>query len=529
MAGVLLLASVGEVSSVTLSCRVVDAETGEPLACRLYITGEDGKSYFAESTAPEGTAIKYDIARSPTSVERHTSLSAHPFKAELPAGKYDLTIVRGKEYVEGVSQVRIGNSMEFPAIPLRRWSNVAADGWYSGDTHVHRTMEDLPTVMLAEDLNVAFPLTYWVTVGFQPPTHGNKNTPDTHGAKLLKVDDTHVIYPRNTEYEIFRVGQHNHTLGAVFILNHQDVFEIGVPPVKPVAKLARQQGALLELDKHNWPWSMALIPLMGVDLFELSNNHVWRTEFFFRNFGEPAPPYMKLQFDGKNGTEEDWLHFGFENYYTLLNCGFDMKPTAGTASGVHPVPLGFGRVYVHVDGAFSYDKWVKGLAAGKSFVTTGPMMRLKVNGAHPGKHWQRDAEFASLKLSGSITSMKELSLIEVIRNGEVVETITPANDPTAEGGYVTEIDQPLSHDGSAWFAVRCFEKRPGGKQRFAHSGVWHVDVAGKPLRPRKEEAEYLVQRVASQIERSRGILPEEAIAEYEEALNIYQDIAAKAR
>ena len=85
---------------------------------------------------------------------------------------------------------------------------------------------------------------------------------------------------------------------------------------------------------------------MDVDLFELSNNHIWRTQFAFTDFGLPAPAYMNIETDEKGFTERGWIEYGFENYYTLLNCGFRMRPTAGTASGVHPVPLGFGRVGV---------------------------------------------------------------------------------------------------------------------------------------------------------------------------------------
>jgi len=47
--------------------------------------------------------------------------------------------------------------------------------------------------------------------------------------------------------------------------------------VTPIAERARAEGALLDLDKHDWPWSMALVPVMGVDLYELANNHIWRT------------------------------------------------------------------------------------------------------------------------------------------------------------------------------------------------------------------------------------------------------------
>src|SRR5204862_7488065 len=111
-----------------------------------------------------------------------------------------------------------------------------------------------------------------------------------------------------------------------------------------------------------------------------SNNHLWETEFAFRDFGAPAPEYMKIQKDAKGYTELGWLQYGFQNYYALLDCGLRMRPTAGCASGVHPVPLGFGRVYVHLDGPFSYDAWMKGLNEGRSVVTTGPMLFVKLTG-----------------------------------------------------------------------------------------------------------------------------------------------------
>src|SRR3954454_7610148 len=83
----------------------------------------------------------------------------------------------------------------------------------------------------------------------------------------------------------------------------KSVFEEGVPPVGPVAKRAKREGALLELDKHNWPWSMMLVPVMGVDLYELANNHLWRTEFGFPDFGEPAADWMKVE-RGRQGFTE---------------------------------------------------------------------------------------------------------------------------------------------------------------------------------------------------------------------------------
>ena len=162
----------------------------------------------------------------------------------------------------------------------------------------------------------------------------------------------HVIWPLNTEYEIFTVGGKQHTLGAVFGPESQEPLTKGVPPVRPIAEQVHAQGGLLDLDKHNWPWSMMLVPVMNVDLFELANNHHWRTEFVFRSFGEPIPRVHEPA-DRSDGMEEKhWTDFGFQNYYALLNCGFRLMPTAGTASGVHPVPLGWGRVVCALPGGF---------------------------------------------------------------------------------------------------------------------------------------------------------------------------------
>src|SRR5262249_23320003 len=144
-------------------------------------------------------------------------------------------------------------------------------------------------------LNVAFPLLYWVTEAFAAPRTGGRSTVRDVEAKPIVVDATHVLYPRNTEYEIFTVAKKPHTLGAILVLNHKTVFDGGVPPVGRVAGRAKQEGALRELEKHNWPWSMMLVPVMGVDLYELSNNHVWQTDFGYSDWGEPAAAWMKVE------------------------------------------------------------------------------------------------------------------------------------------------------------------------------------------------------------------------------------------
>ena len=528
---VLLLAfAVGELSAATpLTVKVTDSATRRILPVRVYLQSADGGLLHVRSASPEGSAVEYHKQRGTGSIEIHTTVSAHPFTADLAPGKYTLTIERGKDYLPVTKTFDIGDEPMEVSIAMRRWIDMASRGWYSGDTHVHRSVADLPNVLTAEDLNVALPLTHWVTKGYTPPTGGNKNTDDKLPARLIKVDETHVIYPLNTEYEIFTINGKRHTLGAVFILNHKKPFKLGAPPVGPIAAEARRQGGLLELDKHSWPWSMMLVPVMNVDLFELSNNHVWRTNFHFRAFVIGTKPRDFKLADPKSGfNEREWVDFGFQSYYTLLNCGFHMRPTAGTASGVHPVPLGFGRVYVQLEDGFNYEDWMRGLDAGRSFVTTGPMLLAHFNGQAAGHHFGgKDAkESKRCRVTGTAESGFPLSRIEIVKNGDVVQTVKPQSEKSKDGGYRTAFDVTLPLDGTSWVAVRCYEQRPGGRERFAHTAPVHFDVPGKPLHPRRAAIEYLIGRMKEELARSKKTLRPDELEEYRQALRVYEKIAA---
>lgn len=546
-ASAILTSLIGPVCAAQDSFRftgnVVDADTGRRLAARVYLRSADPPAagwMFVKSAAKSGSAVEYRKQRGPESVEMHTTVSAHPFVVDAPPGKYTVTVERGKEYFPVTKTVIVKEAPVRETFRLCRWIDMAARGWYSGDTHVHRTLAELPNVMLAEDLNVSFPLTHWVTTGRTPPKWGDKTAAEPQPPRLIEVDKTHVIWPLNTEYEIFTVGGRRHTLGAVFVLDQKRPLQIGAPPVGPIARQARRQGALLDLDKHSWPWSLMLVPVMKVHLFELANNHVWRTRFFFRRWTEELKPrYLEVEADVRGMTERGWVDFGLGVYYALLNCGFKMQPSAGTASGVHPVPLGFGRVYVYLPDGFSYRGWVDGLEAGRSFVTTGPMLEVRFNGRPPGERSEPAAHRAapaagirdahSCRVTGAAESARPLSKIEIIVNGEVAQTIKPANDRTAAGAYRSPIDETIRFDGSSWLAVRCWEPRDGESFRYAHTAPVHFAVEGKPLRPRRAEVDYLIRRMEEELARNRDVLTADELDEFRKALLRYRQIAKSAR
>ena len=363
-----------------------------------------------------------------------------------------------------------------------------------------------------------------------PPAVSDRNMKGDFGAQPVVVDPTHVWFPRNTEYEIFRSGGKAHTLGAFLILGHKERFDIPVFPLRRVSERAHAEGGLIDLEKHNWPWSVAIVPVLKPDLFELANNHHWRVEFGVRNWAVPAPAWMKLPGNGSGtDTEEAWTHYGFETYYALLNCGFRLKPTAGTANGVHPVPLGFSRVYVQC-GDFSYEKWMQGLAQGRSFVTTGPLLLAVANGKWSGEHFKAQGKLR-VRVQGSVYFESLRYRVQLVRNGEVIEVddLTPRTNPDDGTTRMAFFNRELEMEESGWVAVRTFVEMPDGRTRFAHTAPWWVEIEGQPLRPRREQADWFVQRTEEEIARNTGVLPAAALAEFHEALAAWKKIQATAK
>jgi peptidoglycan/xylan/chitin deacetylase (PgdA/CDA1 family) len=507
---------------------VVDAATGQAVASRLYIQGENGAWYFPDSASDEGSAVTYQRRNggNPNALEMHTTLSAHPFVLQLQPGRYRFIAERGKEYLPATNDIAVGTDAVDVKIPIRRWIQLDARHWYSGDTHNHRDVREIPNTLLAEDLNVSFPMVHWTTVAGISPAQSPQSVTNDFGNQPIRVDDHHFWYPRNSEYEIFRTSGKSHTLGAFVVINHKSPLELSVPPLAPVAEEVRRQGGLIDFEKHNWAWSCMLAPIISPDLFELGNNHHWRTEYAVRNWAIPAPAWMNVEGSGTD-TERGWTLFGFQTYYALLNSGFHVNPAAGTANGVHPVPMGFSRVYVRVREGFNYDGWIRGLKAGHSFVTTGPMLLATVEGTDPGEVFKRTGKKPSrFKISGEVHAQQPRVTVEIISNGEIQSTEVPLMKARTTGGYTGYFDGEVTAETSGWIAVRCFEERPGEGLRFAHTAPWWIAMKEKPQIPKRIEAAWFAKRVEEEIARNRGVISDEALKEYEQALRRWREIEA---
>lgn len=127
-------------------------------------------------------------------------------------------------------------------------------------------------------------------------------------------------------------------------------------------------------------------------------------------------------------------------------------------------------------------------------------------------------------MKGSAENRLPLDRIELVANGDILRTLRPMNSEIKSGGFRTVIDETLPLKHSSWFVVRCFERQPDGRIRFAHSAPVHSEIDG-PVKPKRREVDYFIRRMEQELVRNRGVLAAEELAEYEQALNIYRKLA----
>src|SRR5262245_56163036 len=83
-------------------------------------------------------------------------------RLDLGNGRYAFTVERGPEFsaANGEFDVRDAEPTNV-SVRLKRIVDLAKEGWWSGETHVHRQLQDVELLMRAEDLHAAQVITWW--------------------------------------------------------------------------------------------------------------------------------------------------------------------------------------------------------------------------------------------------------------------------------------------------------------------------------------------------------------------------------
>jgi len=169
----------------------------------------------------------------------------------------------------------------------------------------------------------------------------------------------------------------------------------------------------------------------------------------------------------------------FEIWSLLLNHGYRVAATGGSDScfdrpggGVPGIP----RTYVQVSGKFSLAKAARAIAAGRTFVTTGPLLVAALDGKPPGSEFSSGARVRALLIEAwaSGRSQGGLQRLEILRNGEVWRAFMLG---AGRDSVRTNLNF-VEHEAS-WYCVRAF----GPDRQTAISGAFYF--AGDGYRPPK--------------------------------------------
>jgi hypothetical protein len=429
--------------------KVIDPDTGLPTPVRVRLTNSKGHvaplpkeaigiMYGRDDTA-EGYAFQPDSA----------FYVDGSFHVELKPDTYTLVLSKGFEYIEQEHQIDIGAGEEMSeTYTLERWVNMPERGWYSADDHIHirRSPRENPLILkwvAAEDVHVGAILQmgdFWTTYYAQY----------AWGKEGIYHLDDHLLTPGQED-------PRTHGIGHTILLTHdsavrfrQDYYDYGLVFDK-VHELNGLTGYAHQGMSFHGYRGMTLDVLQGkVDFLEL------------------------LQFC----VDEGPVHL--DHYYHFLDLGYKLTATAGSDfpwcgrdTGWN-AQIGNARFYTYVGDTFDFDSWKENFRAGHTFVSSGPMLELKVNNAIPGD--ELDFEKGSLvKITAEASGHPDqvpLQFLEIVAHGNVIAR-AEADEPGQSASRIA-IEMDLQVDKGQWIAARC----QAGDLQEAHTTPVYVTIDG---------------------------------------------------
>jgi hypothetical protein len=396
------------------------------------------------------------------------------FAVDVPRGQTDVVVERGTEYrpFQLTLDLTASGSLEVD-LPLERWISLPEQGWYAGNTHVHydeketRPVDRLRLDPRVEDLPV---LVVSVLKRRELPYASNGFPIGRHA---LSTADHVVDVGEESRHndEPWRIG-----LGHIMLINIPSV-------VEPISR-----GVLVDDASPDYP------PL--VDACDEARAKGGLVLWCHNANGMEAPVAAALgRLDGLNLFDPYWMDPEYELWYHLLNCGIKLPASTGSDWFV----CSSNRVYVDVGASFSYDNWLDGLRAGRTFVTNGPILKLTVAGHTPGNDVLAvPSTIDSIAVSVDWQYHSPIDRIEIIRDGEVAATLDNA-EHALSGTFSLDLDVA----DASWVAARCWGRRRNsyGHALWAHTSPVYLRSTSEVARARASAAFFV-----EQIDRARDWL-----------------------
>jgi len=430
---------------------VVDDETGQPVPCRVHFRSPDGIP-----SQPHGHHQRINANMDTWHIDvggdvRLGSISYAYIdgmcQGWLPRGEVLVDVARGFEYEPLRTRVTIAPGQQELTLRLKRWCNMNARRWFSGDTHVHfLSTQGSHTEAQGEDLNVVnLLLSQW--------GHLFTNTEEFTGGPSVSRDGRTIVYASQENRQ--------HMLGHLTLLGLKK-------PVMPWCSdgpSEAEMGGTLEVTMSDW-----------ADRCHAQGGTVILPHLPNPN-GEPAAMIATGRVDAveflRHGVGNQWVRnmYNHLEYYRYLNGGYRLPLVGGTDKMSSDVPVGLYRTYVYIppEQDFTHETWCANLAAGRTFMSGGPIISFSVDGHTIGDTVHLSGNGGTVEVEAWAESIFPIHTLQIVQQGHVVaETV----DRT--GTRRLELKTRVKVDGHTWLAARV--SGPGYTNPILHHDVWRRGV-----------------------------------------------------
>ncbi len=417
---------------------VLDDATGRPIPCRIHFRSPAGipfqpHGHHAHVNGNLGT-WHVDVGGDLRLGQISYAYIDGTCEGWLPRGEVIVDVARGFEYEPLRTRVTIEPGQQTLTLRLRRWTDLNAQRWFSGDTHVHfLSTQGAHLEASGEDLNVVnLLLSQW--------GHLFTSTEEFTGRPSVSSDGRTIVYATQENRQ--------HLLGHLTLLG----LKRPVMPWCTDGPAEAELGGTLEATMADWAdrchaqGGMVILP-------HLPNPN-----------GEPAALIATGRVDGVEMIRfNPYYHL---EYYRYLNCGYRLPLVGGTDKMTSEVPVGLYRTYVYIppEEDFSYESWCRNLARGRTFLSAGPILWFTVDGHQIGDTVHLSGG-GTVEVEARAESIFPIHCLEIIREGKVVEA---AQAP--KGTRRLALRTRLRIDRDTWLAARV--GGPAYDRAVPHRDVW---------------------------------------------------------
>ncbi|MGE3819919.1 MAG: CehA/McbA family metallohydrolase, partial [Isosphaeraceae bacterium] len=452
-----------EVGVVDLT--ILDSESNRPTPCRINVVGPDGQFYQPD----DGPLTPYSLTGDWPKSGKGNREGKGPFryygrffyttgrvKVRVPAGQVRVEVWKGLEYRPSSATITVTTGKEVPLnLRLERATNLGALGYDSGDPHLHLLRRDEADESVIFDLLDAEDVRYGTPLGYNEPAgpyHGVREEldyPQLRGlGKISERRRGDVRILSGQEYRSRTFGHLNLYLRDGLVNEGQRYDLDRWPPYGTVGRETIRQGGFA----------------------------------FYAHGGYAQAIYADFARNAVNGVEllqfGEYRGIGLADWYHILNTGYRF-PIVGASDYPACRKLADCITYAYQDPSSPRDfqGWLKAAAEGRSFVTTGPLLLLEVDGEKPGAVLARSGPgphrlMARVRVLSNVAPVRT---IQIILNGEVVEErAVPAS---TRSGEWFEWSVPIDVSRSSWVAARAFgTARTGQPDAESHTNPVYAHV-----------------------------------------------------